>query len=221
MRRTAPTPSGPVVLVHGLWMTGVEACLLARRLRACGFEVVRFRYRSLTIPPRENALRLREFVAALPGDVVHFVGHSLGGLVIAWMLHDSPSPRHGRVVMMGTPWRGSRVAARLAAARRMRWLVGRATERGLLGDGPPWGGAGRELGVIAGTVPFGPGRLFTRLPRPHDGTVAVDETRVPGMTDFVAVRASHFGLLLSAVAARHACEFLRRGRFAGGEGGAV
>jgi hypothetical protein len=72
---------------------------------------------------------------------------------------------------------------------------------------------GVELGVIAGNVPFGLGRLVTRLPKPNDGVVRVEETRVPGAKDVIVLRINHTGLLVSPAVARAACAFLRNGSF--------
>jgi len=70
-----------------------------------------------------------------------------------------------------------------------------------------------EVGVIAGRVPHGLGALFAGFDGEHDGTVAIDETRLPGLTDHVVVDASHSGLLFSAEAAGQAVAFLNDGRF--------
>ena len=200
-----------MVCVHGLWMTGLEMTLLRRRLRACGFEVRQFRYPSVRRAPAENAARLARFVAGLQADIVHFVAHSLGGIVVLHLLARQADLPPGRVVMLGTPLRGSRVARRAAAIPPLRWLLGRSLEQGLLGDHPPWP-AGRELAMIAGTSGRGFGRLLLpSLPKPHDGTVAVDETDAPCVRQHLQVPASHFGMLFSAPVAARVCRYLRSG----------
>jgi len=201
-----------VIFLHGIWMTGPDMAVLRRRVRACGFPVRQFSYPSVRIPPRENAARLQRWLMGVEADTVHFVAHSLGGLVVRWLLHDFPDQRPGRIVTLGTPHAGSRVAARAARRPLLRRVLGASVEQGLLGDLPPWDGA-RELGVIAGTREFGIGRFVTRLAPPHDGTVEVGEACLDGMTDFVTVRATHLGLLYSAAAARQVCAFLAGGRF--------
>lgn len=201
-----------VIFLHGIWMTGFDMVVLRRRVRACGFSPRQFSYPSVRATPRANAARLQHWLAGIEADTIHFVAHSLGGLVIRWLLHDFPDQRPGRVVTLGTPHGGSRVAARLDRTPLGRWVLGGSLVQGLLGDVPPWDGA-REIGVIAGTRGIGIGRLITRLTPPHDGTVEVGETRLPGMDDFVTVGASHLGLLYSAPAARQVCTFLAGGRF--------
>ncbi len=201
-----------VVLVHGLWMTGLEMALLRRRLRRCGFLPCQFSYPTVRAPVVENAARLHGFLQRVSAPVVHFVGHSLGGLVIRRFFHDHPPRRPGRIVTLGTPHQGSMVARRLARHGWGRRLLGRSIEGGLLGDLPPWSGT-RELGVIAGNRNLGVGLLMPGLARPNDGTVAVAETRLPEAADHVVLPASHMGLLISSAVAQLTCVFLRTGRF--------
>lgn len=201
-----------VVLIHGLWMPGAAMRPLARRLRRGGWETAIFSYTARRATVRQNAADLAAFVNKLDGSMVHFVGHSLGGLVLTQYLQDFPARHPGRVVLLGTPYRGSHVARCLSRYRLGRWLCGLSLHGALLGDGPRWPG-GRELGVIAGTAPFGVGRLIPGLPRPNDGLVAVAETLVPEQTDNITVPVTHSGLLFSAAAARHVAAFLAAGRF--------
>ncbi|QKT05053.1 alpha/beta fold hydrolase [Ectothiorhodospiraceae bacterium 2226] len=192
-------------------MTGLEMGLLRRRLRRCGFRVYRFHYRSLREGVPAAAHALRRFLDRLPEPTVHFVAHSLGGLVVRRLLHEAPMSRVGRVVTLGTPHVGCSVAARLGHARWGRRLLGAGYSEGLDGRAPPWTRA-HPLGSIAGTRPVGIGRLLADLPRPHDGTVAVAETRLPG-ADHWTVHTSHTGLLLSGEVARQTCRYLNSGAF--------
>ncbi len=201
-----------VILVHGLWMTGLDMTLLRRRLRRCGFAVVQFSYPSVRSSVKENALRLQQFIQDIEAGTVHFVGQSLGGLVILQLFQDFPAQRPGRVVFLGTPYLGSHVARCLSAHTFWRSLFGKSLEGALLRGGPVWAGQ-RELGVIAGTLPIGGGLLIRDLPRPNDGTVAVQETYVPGMTAHITVSASHTGLLFAASVAQQTCAFLKTGHF--------
>jgi pimeloyl-ACP methyl ester carboxylesterase len=200
-----------VLFVHGLFMTGVDMTLLRHRVGRCGFAVRQFSYRSIRRGAPWNAARLQELLNALDAHVVHLVGHSLGGLLIRQWLHDYPDQRPGRVVTFGTPHHGSHVARRLSRCRAGRTVMGRSLPA-LLGDVPPWRGV-RELGVIAGTRGIGVGWLTPGLARPHDGTVATDEARLEGMTDYVEIPVSHTAMLFSRRTARQICAFLTGGRF--------
>jgi 8-oxo-dGTP pyrophosphatase MutT (NUDIX family) len=202
-----------VVVAHGLWMPGVETLLLRRRLDAVGFRSQLFRYRTVSDDLDENAAALARCVERTPGDTVHVVGHSLGGVVAVYMLQTRRPARAGRVVCLGSPLRGTHSGMRLA---RFRWgagLTGRSIGDLLARGGlEPWSGT-TDLGVIAGDLPLGFGLLLGPLPKPHDGVVAVEETRLEGATDHLVVSLSHLALVLSRRVAAETAHFLRHGRF--------
>lgn len=206
-----------VVFVHGIWMTGLELLVLRRRVAACGYVVYPFHYPSLRCSPRQNAERLNAFLQRLDHEVIHLVAHSLGGIVVLHLFDAFPDQKPGRVVMLGTPVRGSVVAERLARSRWTRPFLGRAIEQGLLGDAPRWNSP-RELGMIAGTRGIGIGDvlLLGRLPRPNDGTVRLAATETSGLSDRLEVPHSHFGMLYARDVARAICSFLQTGRFRSG-----
>ena len=207
--------SETVILVHGIWMTGLELYLLAWRLRRCGYRVLVFRYPSLRRQLADNAARLAGRVRQQGDATVHLVGHSLGGLVILQALQDQPDLVRGRIVLLGSPVGGSAVARRVVRRRLLRWLIGRAADRGLLGDGPRWHGW-QALGIIAGRRSFGIGRLLGGLCGVNDGVVNLEETRVEGAQDSLDVDATHVGLLVSRKIAAQVCAFLKHGRFDAG-----
>jgi len=201
-----------VVLVHGLWLTGLEMSLLRRRLRRCGFNPVQFTYPTVRCSLADNAKRLQRFVSRLDADSVHFVAHSLGGLLVRQFFHDFPDQRPGRVVTLGTPHSGSLAATRLARKKLGRLVLGKSLEHGLAGDVPGWDAA-RALGVIAGDMSLGVGRLMTPFRGPNDGAVALSETALPGMRDYRVFYCNHVGLLFAPEVAAAVCVFLREGQF--------
>ncbi len=201
-----------VVLLHGLWCKPVVTAVLAHRLRRCGFETARFAYASVGRSPRQNAHVLQDWLGRHPAAAVHYVAHSLGGVVLCHLFHGFPEQPPGRVVLLGTPLRGSRSAARLAGLPGGRALLGASLERGLLGDCPAWP-ATRETGGVAGTAGIGLGTLMGGLGAPGDGAVAVTETQVSALADHIQIRTSHTGLLFSPAVARQVCAFLRHGKF--------
>jgi pimeloyl-ACP methyl ester carboxylesterase len=204
-----------IVVVHGLWMNGLPMELLRRRLERSGFAPSVFRYPSVAQDLATNAARLADFVAALPGDTVHLLGHSLGGVLIGAMLERAPAAlRPGRVVCMGTPFMGSEIGARVARwGGAARGLVGKSigelNARGGLTD---WRAA-HELGVIAGNRPYGFGRLLGGFDEPNDGTVTIAETRVRGAADHIVLPVTHFSMLWSRLVLEQALAFLETGRF--------
>lgn len=181
-------------------------------LRNAGYQTRVFSYPSRRRTPAQTARALAAFADAVDGEAVHFVAHSLGGLVLRHLFAHHPSGRPGRVVTLGTPHRASHAARRLAGVRWGRSLLAGSLEQGLLGGAPPWGGK-TELGSIAGSLPLGLGRVIAGIPVPNDGTVAVTETLLPGMADHIVLRVTHTGLLLAPSVARHVAHFLRRGHF--------
>jgi len=186
--------------------------LLRFRLRHCGFRATQFSYPTVRCNITQNAQRLQRFVNKIDADIIHFVGHSLGGLVIRQLFHDFPTQRPGRIVTLGTPHSGSLVAQQFNRSSVGRMILGHSLEHGLLGDIPPWHDD-REIGVIAGNLSIGVGRVLPGLPKPNDGTVAVAETFFNGMTDHAEVHVSHTALLFSSEAANHTCVFLKTGYF--------
>ncbi len=202
-----------VVLVHGLWMRGWELVLLGHRLRGCGFRCHRFPYPGLRSTPAANARRLHAYLQGLDADLIHLVGHSLGGIVLAHLFEIEPLQRPGRVLMLGTPLAGSAMARRVHARALLRPLLGRSVQRGVLGGAPAWR-AGRALGMIAGTRGVGLSALMLGgLQGPHDGVVAVSETRAVGVCAHLQVPYSHVGMLFAAPVAEAVCRFLRDGEF--------
>jgi pimeloyl-ACP methyl ester carboxylesterase len=202
-----------VVTVHGLWMRGGSMALFRRRLEPQGFRLYEFTYPSVTGSLADNAAALAGFVAATPGDKVHLIGHSLGGVVIREMLESSVA-RVGRVVCLGSPLRGSRSGVRFARLPGGRYALGKGiAEINARGGFAAWVN-GVEAGSIAGRVPFGLGHLFGPFGEPNDGTVTVAETRIDAARDHVVLPVSHFALLWSRRVADQTSHFLTHGRFA-------
>jgi hypothetical protein len=205
-----------VVYVHGLWLGGAEAVLLRRRLsRALGAESRVFSYPSVGASVTENAVALGRYLHSIPADTLHLVAHSMGGLVILKLfeLGGAAALPPGRVVLAGSPVRGSRSAARLARLPFGRALLGRSAGGSLLVPCERRWQGGRDLGVIAGELGLGLGRLLGRMEAPSDGTVWVAETDLPGATDQLRLRVSHSGMVFSALVAKQVAAFLRDGRF--------
>ena len=200
----------PVLLVHGLWNAKLWLTPLAWRLHRAGLKVNGFGYPSIVGGAEAAVEALIEHLRS--GPERDLVGHSLGGLIALEALRRAPELPVRRVVCLGSPLHGSLVARNLGRHRATAWVLGRS--RGLLQGGcPPWQGQAR-VGVVAGTVARGAGRLLARFDGPSDGTVAVAETRLPGLADHCVVAASHTGLVFSREAADQAAAILRDGRFA-------
>lgn len=201
-----------VVFVHGLWMNGLDMILLQKRLARAGYATRRFPYSSLHATPCENAEKLQDFRTSIDSKHIHYVCHSLGGLVVRHLFSAHPDQPPGRIVTLGTPHSASMAARQLNKIAPGRKLLGKSIIDGLLGGVPPWQ-ARHELGVIAGTLRLGFGMIIPHIPKPNDGTIAVAETRLEGMTDHIILPVSHFGMLLSKEVARQIIHFLKHGAF--------
>ncbi|MEO8464949.1 MAG: alpha/beta fold hydrolase [Gammaproteobacteria bacterium] len=202
-----------VVTVHGLWMRAGAMLPLQRRLERRGFVVQRFGYPTVRQSLATNARALADFIDRVPGDTVHLVAHSLGGVVIRAMLDQRIPARLGRVVLLGSPLRGSQVGARVTRLPGGRRIIGQAlidlNARGGFAEWPP----AVPAGAIAGRVPFGSGWAVGGIFEPNDGTVSVAETRVPGLADHIVMRVAHFALPWARRVSDQTIHFFERGRF--------
>ncbi len=203
-----------VVLLSGIWLPRWSLWLLAWRLRRCGFIPHLFAYHTMGRDLQQNAAALQAFLRRLPAEeTVHLVAFSLGGLVVRALWHFYPQQRPGRIVTLGTPHHGSLAAERLVHWRWSRGIAGKSLADLVAGKPQSWALPACELGIVAGSVNLGLGRLVVRHREVSDGTVSLSETRLSQATDFLSVRTSHFGMLVSAACAQAVCRFLRHGRF--------
>lgn len=230
----APSPALPavpvaretVVLLHGLGRTGGSMWWLARSLRREGYYVVVPSYPGRTTSLEDLAGRWLPSQLAAHADAprIHFVTHSMGGIVVRAWLRECGAPANlGRTVMLTPPNAGSEIPDRLAGFAPLRWLIGGNFPR--LGTAPdslprllgawPACAPGSELGIIAGNRPppdfFGHG-----LPAPHDGKVTVASTHLAGERDHIALPFSHTWIGWHRETALLVARFLREGKFGGG-----
>jgi pimeloyl-ACP methyl ester carboxylesterase len=206
-----------IVYVHGLWQRGAESHWLRRRLaQDLGAETRTFSYPSVAADATENARGLTQTLREIRADTLHLVGHSLGGLVIVKAFEDEAalgSLPPGRIVLMGSPLRGSRAARNFARLPFGVEIMGRGVCEELLQARERRWSVSRDLGVIAGDLGFGIGRLVGSLDGPSDGTITVEETQIAGAADRIVLGVSHTGMLFSEKVASAAGRFLRDGRF--------
>lgn len=212
LNEAMPAGAESVILVHGLWMRGMVFFPYQYWLEREGFAVHRLSYPSWSGSLEDNADRLASFVAATPGQRIHLVCHSLGGLVAVMMLGRRPDPRVRRLVLMGTPWADCHCGRYLAESAGLSPFLGRSMKDWLARPRPPVPKS-VEIGVIAGTRRWGLGTIIPGLPQPNDGVVAVAETDLPEARDRILLRVSHSGMLLSPLCAEQAAHFLKMGRF--------
>lgn len=211
------------MLVHGLWMHGVVMEPMRWRLEHHhGYAVHSYSYPSVARGLTANIERLAEFLREIRAPRVHLVGHSLGGVLAVRTLVRLPEVVSGRVVCLGSPLVGSGAARALKTLRGGEAMLGKLIRESLLQD-PLTGFAGNhEVGVVAGKGGFGIGTLMNVVEKgalngPHDGTVTVDETRLPGIKDHLVLPVTHTWMLVSPEVADQAAHFIRHGEFRRGD----
>ena len=196
-----------VVLAPGLWMPGAAMALLAARLARAGYRPRVFSYHGRS-PFEANVERLALFSK---DHSSHFIGHSLGGVLILEMLNRHPEIAAHSALLLGAPVRGCLAGRRFGRHHAGRWLMGAC--------GPLWEerearwARAMPLGVIAGTRALGLGRAFGRLPGENDGVVCVSETTVDGMAARALVPQGHSMLIVSGQVGRLVERFLQSGEF--------
>jgi triacylglycerol lipase len=206
-----------VVLLHGLARTASSMESLSEALVGAGYQVSNVDYPSRQLPIEELApLAVHKGLSDCgPAARVHFVTHSLGGILIRYYLEEHSIANLGRVVMLAPPNQGSEVVDNMAKLPGFHLLNGPAGEQlGTGADSVPrlLGPVAFELGIIAGNVTVNP-ILSLYLPNPDDGKVSVASTRVDGMSDFIVLPYTHTFMMHAPEVARQAIEFIRNGSF--------
>lgn len=208
-------PTDAIVLLHGLWMNGLELGVLRNRLqREHGFDVRVFSYPTLHGEAAEICRELAEFGARIGSErPVHLVGHSLGGAFVHRTLTDCPGHFRGNAVVLGSPLNGSKAALGAAQWPFVRPLLGPHVLNDLAEPKQRCWSGPNALGSIAGNRRLGTGQFFAHFDEDNDGTVAVSETIIPGLADHLVLPHSHIGMLFAEDVARQVAQFLRSGRF--------
>ena len=192
---------------------------LERALQARGYKVANIDYPSHTAPIESLAPlaveRGLQQCRATPQETIHFVTHSLGGILVRYYLKQHGVAELGRVVMLGPPNQGSEVADKFSGLPGYAAVTGPAGKQ--LGTDPAsipnsLGAVTYPVGVIAGTKSLNP-ILSTSFPGPNDGKVSVVRAKVEGMADFIALPVSHPFLMRNTEAIKQTLEFLSNGAF--------
>ena len=211
----APMSGTAVVLVHGIGRSSKSMRRMREKLEEAGYLVVGFNYPSTRVELSKSAHYLHQVVQSLEGvERIHFVGFSMGGLVLRSYFEEHQDPRAGRLVFVGTPNLGADLATALHKNWAYRLLLGPAGQQ--LPTGPDGAGAQlaipeREFAVIAGHRGLD-GGWNPLIPGDDDGTVSVDCTRLPGAVDFTLVYASHTMLVGHSDTIECVQRFLEQGR---------
>ncbi|VUX55445.1 conserved exported protein of unknown function [uncultured Woeseiaceae bacterium] len=219
---TAPAakPNECVILLHGLARTAHSMQRMQRALERSGYFVANVDY-----PSRDHKIEMLAPLAIEDGlaqcatnpgtSEVHFVTHSLGGILVRVYLAENTIDNLGRVVMLAPPNQGSIAVDELAQIPGFDWLNGPAGYQ--LGKGPEsvplsLGVPNFDFSVIAGDRTIDP-ITSAVLPNPDDGRVSVSDTRLEGMRDFAVVPVSHAMIMQDQDVIRLVKNYLARGSF--------
>jgi pimeloyl-ACP methyl ester carboxylesterase len=212
------SPSPGVVLLHGLAGTSLPFRKMERALQKAGFAMLNLGYASRKRSLEALAEEIHPAIAGFAEGVgdLHFVTHSMGGLLARVYVAGYRPSRLQRVVMLGPPNNGSEVADFLKGVALFQAFFGPAGQQ--VGTGqikllaelplPPC-----AVGIIAGNRTISPISSYFILPHPNDGKVSVASTKLEGMTDHIVLKTSHTLMLLNRDAIRQTIAFLRDGRF--------
>jgi triacylglycerol lipase len=223
MAPAAQAAPDTVVLLHGMGRTSASMARLAAELHAGGYHVVNATYpsRTRTVEQIANAwlpAQLERTPWAHGVGRLHFVTHSLGGIIVRAWVREGVPPNLGHVVMLAPPNAGSEIATRLAQFAPFGWVTGVNGQRVGVGDNDlprqlgEWPKAAGPLGIIAGDRCFNPlwGAL---MPRPHDGKVSVASTHLDGERAHRVVPAGHTWLAWRRDVIGYTKRFLATGTF--------
>jgi triacylglycerol lipase len=208
-----------VVVLHGLamnrlWMTGIS-----EHLRKRGYTV-----HDISYPTRSKNFEtlvdehLAPVMLTIPAEKVDFVVHSMGGLMVRLYAAKYGAGKIGRVVMLGTPNHGSEVADFMKSWTAFGWYFGEVgkslgtTAEDIFAKLPP---VPFECGVIAGETGWlhFPTNALVDIPKPNDGIVSVESTKVPGMKEHIVIPADHSLMVWMPKIWKLASAFLETGSF--------
>lgn len=208
-----------VIILHGIARSSAHMAPLANYLMHEGYEIINLDYPSTNLPLTaliKNVASQLENVSLNSRSKVHFVGYSMGGLIIRGYLNKYPPKNLGRVLLLGTPNKGSEVADFWKSNYFYQKIFGPAGQE-LTTDysnalNEILGEVNYELGIIAGTSTIDPFSSYL-LPKPNDGKVSVESTKVKGMSAHIMLPVSHTFFPSNSLVKQQTVMFLKEGHF--------
>ena len=206
-----------VVLLHGLARTSNSMQKLANTLQAEDYLVQNIDYPSRHMPIEALARNVRNQLEQFSesGNTIHFVTHSMGGIIVRAIQKESPLENIGRVVMLSPPNKGSELVDALGDYKLFEWINGPAGKqlgtdnKGFVANLGP---VGFELGVIAGDRSINWINSII-IPSDDDGKVSTERAKVEGMREYKIIHATHPYIMKNDQAINAVLQFLKSGRF--------
>ena len=208
-----------VILLHGLGRYRQSMRKLEQHLKSLGYSTVNLAYpsttKSIETIAETHLARAVQVCEAQRAEKIHFVGHSLGGIIVRQYLQRHSVPADSRLVMLSPPNQGSELVDLLMKVPLYRWITGPAGQE--IGTGPESAvnrlkPVGIDVGVIAGNLSIN--LVFSAfLNGPDDGMVSVKSAMLPEMRDFIVVPNTHTFIMRDPLVMRQVAHFLRHGRF--------
>ncbi len=208
-----------VILLHGLGESPLRMLGLELALLADGYPVINYYYPSRLYTVEELAEKFIAPLVKAHADVktLHFVTHSLGGVLLRYQMQVDPAPNIGRAVMLAPAHHGSEVLHVYTRNPLFSLMNGPASLQSGVGERCFACSLDEQLsfpaGIIAGCIPSDPLSL-PWISWPHDGRTTVKGTMLEGMADHVVVPASHDDITYHPLAIGQTLHFLRHGEFA-------
>jgi len=207
-----------VVLLHGLARSSGSMDRIGQRLEEAGYRVVNLSYPSTDFPVEELAVMVHEQVLRETPEAerIHFVTHSMGGILVRYIQANWPLQNLGRVVMLSPPNQGSEVVDKLGGFGLYQKINGPAGRQ--LGTDPATsiplqlGAVDFELGIITGDRSIN-WILSSLIPGKDDGKVSIERARIQGMTAFKVVHATHPLIMYKKSVIADILSFLKSGTF--------
>ena len=205
-----------VVLLHGLVRTSRSMRPIDKFLKREGFSVFNLNYPSRKKSIEELSKFVREQIQSNEekGIKLDFVTHSMGGIILRYIMKVDPLPNLGRVVMLGPPNQGSEVVDRLSKLKIFKLMGPASLQLGTSSDGfvNTLGKVDFDLGIIAGNRSINPFLSFL-IPGPDDGKVSVERAKVKGMNDFLVVPSSHSFFMSNLKVQKEILFYFKNGNF--------